>query len=125
MRLNPDCIRDILLILDEEYFIPDSHGYVNQVPPRELLSNKALEKYTPNELLYTIDRLFEAQLLIKGSRYVDADRPYIKDLDPDAYTFIDSIKPVSNWEKIKAAFKQYAPSTIPAIIDLAQKILLK
>lgn len=123
MRLNPDCVRDILIALDEKYLIPDESGFVNPVDSKELLKDDALSSYQQSEILHTIRVLFEVGILDKWKQYVDEDIPRIKDLNQTAYSFLDQIKPISNWEKIKDKLIKSSSVTIPAIIELAKSFI--
>ena len=101
MRLNPDCIRDILLTLDQ-LIVPNEYGLTDEILPEELCSHQQLSCYTQNEILYTVRHLFDEGMLKKGKLYVHESIPHIADITAKGYTFIDTAKSPTAWEKVKS-----------------------
>ena len=69
MKLNLNCIRDILLTLSEK-LIPDESGYIVPLSPSEF-SESELSQYEKNEVMYWIRKLMDEGIIIKGKKYVD------------------------------------------------------
>lgn len=64
MKLNLNCIRDILLTLSEK-LIPDESGYIVPLSPSEF-SESELSQYEKNEVMYWIRKLMDEGIIIKG-----------------------------------------------------------
>lgn len=107
MRLNPDCIRDILLIIDE-IAVPNDYGCIEEIAPEEVVSKMDISKYKQNEIMYTISLLYEEGFLKKGSQYISDPKPYIADITPKGYQFIDSIKSEDSWKRVKSILQTAA-----------------
>ena len=115
MKLNPDCIRDIL-IATSEVLEPDSDGFVSQISPIDFVESK-LTKYSRNESLYWIRQLMDSEILIKGSRYVDEPLANIKDLSLSGYQFIENTSKLSVWNEVRTQLIGLAISNLPTFIQ--------
>lgn len=104
MRLNPDCIRDVLLVVSE-LAIPDNYGYIEEMAPEDVISKMDSSKYEQREIMYTISLLFEENFLKQGSRYITTPIPYIADITTKGYQFIDSVKTEDSWKRAKSLFQ--------------------
>lgn len=104
MRLNPDCIRDILLTIDT-LAIPNTSGHVEEMRPEDIFTAMNSEKYTQNEVLYTISCLCEEGFLKKGKQFIIDSSPRIADITPKGYQFIDFTKSDDSWMCIKNLFQ--------------------
>lgn len=114
MRLNMDCVRDIL-ISSADNLVPDRYGYVSPLDPIQLYQSE-LSQYSQNEVLYWIRQLMESGIIVPGRKYVDDPFPQIKDLSMTGYQFIDSVKSESVWGKIKPKLIECSVSTISSLI---------
>ena len=84
MKLNQDCIRDLLLYLEENLKLND---YLS-------ISNISLKNYSSEELLYTADKLYEAGYL-KCSRkvYDNTDLMiFVSSITYTGHQFLDNIR---------------------------------
>lgn len=125
MRLNPDCIRDILLTLDKK-LIPNENGAVAPLAKNDILEIDSLSKYSQNEILYTISHLFDDGILKKGKTYISDSFSPVADITSKGYELIDEISSNSKWNKIKDALKSVGEITASAILNVAiSKILDK
>lgn len=107
MRLNPDCIRDILLTADENE---------NMYYPGEY---DLLDKYDDQEVIYHINQCYMADLIIKGNSY--DNMCCIRDLTPQGHELVSQIRPEFRWSKITNALLKYG-SSISALIQCAASI---
>ena len=130
MKLNFDCIRDILLRIEENtgyrkscYFydldlfdaIP---GQYNVEPYQVSLS----KDYDNDVLLYHLRYCINAKLLIIPERS-DSDRITIEDLTPSGHDFLASIRKKSNWETIKAVADQVGSRSLPTLSSIASQVI--
>ena len=115
MRLNPDCIRAVLLRLEElpyhaEISIPD-------------LSNQ-IEEFSKEEVEYTCLKLYEAGFILA----TPLPRPSIKhrevfsilDISYAGHQFIETVRDPKAWRSIKkgcASVGNFALKTISAVAE--------
>lgn len=117
MRLNPDCIRDILLSVEESTEVNVLFEY-----NRDERGGTRLGRYDHDVIRYHI-RQCEMAGLITGYREFDAGA-YIKihDLQPEGHAFLADIRPESRWNKLKAHFVSAGVESIPAIVQAAARL---
>lgn len=97
MKLNPDCIRDILLDIEEittpsiSFFYPSTSDQVLRT-----------SAYSQDEVSYHLIQCYYENLLIGFREYNDGSYQ-IDDLSPDGHQFLGSIRSDNIWTKIKPA----------------------
>lgn len=112
MRLNPDCIRDILLHFEKitdgviVYDVDESNSY------------EYLDNYSSEEFMYHIRQCYYNCFFIGEDRgsYIN-----IKDLSPIAHSFLADTRLDNNWNKIKGVAKTLGISSLTALTDIATK----
>lgn len=91
MKLSHECVRDVLMYVEENL----NYGYYMD------FSKVKLESYTQEELLYTADKLLEANFL-SGSRNNFIDNPlpdiHITSLTWEGHQFLDNIRDDGVWK---------------------------
>ncbi len=120
MKLNPDCVRDILLAVEDTTDLNKPFRYSKAGPRHPRIS-----PYTHDELLYHFRQCNEAHLF---SRYVGDDMGrliVISDLSPDGHKFLANIRNNSIWSKLKAAFKSIGANSLPVLIQAVADIVGK
>lgn len=116
MKLNHDCVRDLMIYIEEN--VPyGSFIYVHQIK---------LDQYEQVDLIYTADKLCEA-------RYIKAHRtqglqdefPTIKidSLTWEGHNFLDTIRDITVWERVKEKTSVFASVSLPLIAQLGTQIL--
>lgn len=115
MKLNLNCIRDILLTLSEK-LIPDESGYIVPLSPSEFAESE-LSQYEKNEVTYWIRKLMDEGIIIKGKKYVDSPLPLIKDISMAGYQFIEATEKPSAWNTIKPKLSEIAISSVTTLIN--------
>ena len=115
MKLNQDCIRDLLLYLEETLKLND---YLS-------ISNISLENYSSEELLYTADKLYEAGYL-KCSRkvYDNTDLMiFVSSITYSGHQFLDNIRDDKVFEKTKSILSGFKSVSIEIISETASKVI--
>lgn len=118
MRLNPDCVRDILLTLEEKLTSNDD-GDIEQLTVDEICSFDQLSSYQRSEVIHIVKMLYDSSILKPGKRYVSDICNRVADITPQGYKLIDSIKSQTKWNKIKSYAKPLGELTLKALFDLA------
>lgn len=112
MRLNPDCVRDILLLVEKNTNFKAKFRYDNSRHYEEM------EPYTLNEFFYHVKQC-ELAGLIYGVKCFTMNGLEIKDLTPDGHQFLANIRSDNNWNKTKEIAKNVGSSSLDAIKQIS------
>ena len=116
MRLNPDCIRDILLALEEHI---NNCGIVFSVNDKNELN---LNQYSDDEIEYHIQQCNLSGFFYDYSRQLGGAHR-IKDLTPLAHEFLANIREDNNWNKTKECAKKIGSFSINALMGIASNVV--
>lgn len=111
MKLNYDCIRDILLYVEETITYEK-----DCISLDEILSS--LDKYQPQEVIYHINEL-KSNDYFKGVLYGDNLPLKVADLSPKGRAFLQNIRDNSKWNKIKKNAINLGCSCLTQLADVA------
>lgn len=116
MKLNPDCIRDILLTVEEL-----SNG-INFISSATLI--KQLNKYDPVEIMYHVRQMEMSNLIVLPLNSFALDGSYlIKDLTPQGHQFIANIRQENNWSRTKEIASKVGSTSIDVITTIASNVI--
>ena len=114
MRLNPDCIRDILLTVEENTGYSKFMEYPKSYP--------LLKPYSDEEVLYHIKQCEMSNLLTKVHYYIGGGCS-IQDLTPGGHEFLANIRLDTNWNKTKDIAKTVGSTSLNAITEIASTVI--
>lgn len=118
MRLNSDCVRDILLTIESEC---DFHNEMNYEKEEKTLQQ--LSKYSHEEIIYHI-RQCELSKLILGVTYCDGGSSiFISDLSPEGHKFLANIREETVWNGVKSIAKKVGSTSLPALTQIASNVV--
>lgn len=113
MKLNPDCIRDILLEVE-------SHTHFNSALVIDVDKPNALfESYSWDEIAYHINQCALSDLITGTQIFYDDGYAVIKDLSPDGHTFIANIRSKTHWAAIKKIASTVGSFALPVLQQIA------
>ena len=93
MRLNPDCIRDILLFIEST-----TNSKIRSVGFVSILEN--LSQYDEDTIHYHLYQIKNSELIL--NLHVSGGKPFlIGDLSTKCHEFLENIRSDSNWNKTK------------------------
>lgn len=115
MKLNPDCIRDILLAVEE------LSDYDRSVSDSELSKSKFLISYSENEILYHVRQLTWSKMLQQADFYGECFD--ILDLSPQGHEFLNNIRSDDNWNKTKDFSGKIGSFAISTLQSVASSIM--
>ena len=119
MKLNPDCIRDILFSV-EELSGPDSIITSYELSQTKYLHNR----YSEDEILYHIKQLDWAGYIKTPSKNKTIDGTYfVNDLSPAGHEFISDIRKDTNWNKVKTISKEVGTETLSSLKSIAEGVI--
>lgn len=117
MKLNPDCVRDILLEVEKSStYSQGLHLDIDKNPAM-------LEKYSWDEIAYHIKQcalagLIQSELTFENDRYSE-----IGDITPKGHEFLANIRQDNIWHKTKDFGKKLGVTSLKALTDIAAKIV--
>ncbi len=119
MKLNPECIRDLLLEVEEHVTHFDMYRYDVETLP----SNNRLAKYSANEVFYHAKQCSMSGLLLNVSFVTGETVCYIQDLSPAGHEFLANIRSDSVWNKTKERAKEIGAFSLRSLTDIASNVI--
>lgn len=118
MKLNPDCVRDILLTVEEH----SDYHHVTEYKS-EIHSFPRFRKYTYEEILYHI-RQCEYSSLILGVHYYDGGKHVdIEDLSPDGHNFLANVRQDTIWNNTKSIAAKIGTKSLDALVQISSNVI--
>ncbi len=132
MKLNYDCVRDVLLALEDNLALEEfendgdtslSFSYINI---NGLTKIDNLKKYSKKDILYSVNKLNEAEYISAEGCYGNDTCDYlISDITYKGHEFLQSIKSDTTWNDVKNVTKKVGSISFPIISSIASSILSK
>ena len=117
MRLNPDCVRDILLTIEE---VTDFNNFWEYSSDS---SFKRLEPYSHSEIIYHISQCEKASLIDGVESFDDGESINVGDLTPSGHEFLANIRSESMWNTVKDVGKKVGSSSLSSLLQIASGIV--
>lgn len=116
MRLNMDCIRDILLTVEER------SAYRSMIFfPHVKEQAERLATYSDDEILYHVRQCDQSGLLF-GVRYAPNETIIVQDLRPEGHSFLSDIRPISAWKRAKEIATDVGATALDVMINIASQV---
>lgn len=116
MRLNPDCIRDILLLLEEKI----QYGEIIYINFRNYQAY--CDKYSKDEFFYHLEQCIKFGYIIgEYQLYIFK----IFDLTPKGHLFLADIRSETVWNKTKSIASKIGSISLDVLKDIASDIIVK
>lgn len=116
MRLNPDCLRDVLLIVES------SSAFDKIVTMDDFQQSPSFDSYNVDTWLYHIRQASQADLL-DGTEFTMDGLFLIKDLTPRGHEFLANIREEHNWSKTKHIATKVGSFSISALSSIATNVV--
>ncbi len=120
MRLDMDCLRSILLQVEDKATLDNLVEFPNE------FDADVIQHYTVEALAYHINQCYQAGLLIPE----DDEHPWdfslntlIRDLTPKGHEFLANVRQDTLWNKTKAIAASVGSYSIKAIADIAASVV--
>lgn len=120
MQINIDCVRDLLLVIDE-LFVLDTNGNIVGIPFYKIAQQ--CPKYSKPELKYTLQEMNRANFITLTSTPINNMAIMVHQITKTGYYFLEITKPNENCQKLKTAFSKLAVPTLSALIQAAPTII--
>ena len=120
MKLNMDCVRDVLLTLEEM-------EYGDRPRIVHLAQKDRLSGYSEDEIQYTCIKLLEAGYIEATKINVLNSPPQIVDVSDitfNGHEFLNTVRENKNWEKVKTTAKKAGIFSLKGFYEIAQRVAL-
>lgn len=114
MRLNPDCVRDILLTAESICEFNTPWKYDKSQP----LANR-LENYSYNEIFYHLSQMSKSGLLDNVHIYEELESFFVGDISPSGHAFIANIRNDTFFNKVKNIAKELGLNSLNDFTQIA------
>ena len=132
MKLNPDCIRDILLYLEENLSYTNSLISMehNEIAIHKVISDVNNKySYTKEDIQYSIEKLLEIKFIVvnqlkrNNNGYIIFGN--IFDITWDGHNFLNNVRPKSVWEATKKGASKIGLMSIHSLNMISSKVIDK
>lgn len=117
MKLNLDCVRDILLTVE-------ANDFGNQLTLNSL--HNRIPQYALNEIEYACLKLNEADMIdiqtVNVSRKSVPSVARINELTFYGHEFLDNIRSDEGWKKVSSVSKQFGSASLKVIANIAAEL---
>ena len=115
MRLNNDCVRDLLL------YIEDNSSINNLI----VISQIQVEGYTTDELIYTAMKLEEAGYIkARVSKFISGSTDvYVNEITWNGHKFLDNIRDDGVWKTTKEKISKFSSVSLNIMENVAAQVL--
>lgn len=118
MKLNPDCVRDVLLTVEESCDFKKRLCYDQSGPaPRHL------QKYTHDEIIYHMMQCSLSNLIVGFSSADNGGLITISDLSPDGHKFLANIREDTIWSKTKTVAAKIGSKSLDTLIQISSNVI--
>lgn len=128
MRLNYDCVRDVLLVL-EEILQVRCNGKMycfDNVSIDKICSTLNDKKYSREDIFYSLFNLEQADYI--SAHFIEADSGYVgcfvEFITYQGHEFIEQIKPDTVWNKTKGIVKNIGGASLSIISKIAADVII-
>ncbi|MDT2485041.1 DUF2513 domain-containing protein [Enterococcus avium] len=119
MKLNQDCVRDIMLLIEDEI----SFGSFLRL--NYFLESKKLSKYDRETIKYTLGKLDETGFLKSNTRWVSNDLVDFSTGMPTwkGHEFLDTIRDNTVWKNTKSIVSKFSSVSISMVENIASNVI--
>lgn len=116
MKLNPDCIRDILIVIEEHTSYKIGVSY-----PSDSFSSIS-NLYSDMMIRYHILQASKAGL-IELSQIDSFENMKIDDLTPTGHDFLNNIRSDNTWSSIKSICQKVGSTSLSALVQISTGVI--
>lgn len=135
MKLDHDCIRDLLLYLEDHTGIYkdtiiecDNKFKLFEVSTAQICEEQIFEeKYQPDEIIYTLLKLREAGLIVAKINDMGGGSFFhfrVTDITWQGHEFLGNIRDDTTWNRVKTKSKELGISSVKGLATIAWQLFL-
>lgn len=118
MKLNPDCIRAILLAV-EDVVDPDTPF----IYERGKTIHKSLSKFEHKEILYHFQQCKMSGLIVNLKTYDEGSYIFVGDLSPDGHKFLANVRQDNIWNSTKEIAAKVGSKSLDTLIQISSSVI--
>ena len=118
MKLNHDCIRDVLLYLEDELVLKD--GVMGVVFSGGVVKQLTQKGHSADDILYSIKMLSESYLIDAKDLQANQLMYKIFDITPLGHEYIAGIRSPENWRNIKGLLDKLKNNALSVAFEVAK-----
>ena len=117
MKLNPDCIRDILLSVE------DACDYSRTMQYQKDTAIHRLQKYSHDEIIYHIKQCKLSGLILGVHDYDSGANIMISDLSPAGHALLANVRKDTIWNSTKSIAAKIGSKSLDALIQISSNVI--
>lgn len=123
MKLNPDCIRDVMLAIEIVQNV-DHDLNLYHTDLTHIAQAESLSKYPEEDIAYTILMLTDGGLLTAKPTYADGKiySLYVSGLTFAGHQYLEKIRNADRWVKVKSIGDKIGDYSLSAIEKIAEGV---
>lgn len=134
MKLNLDCIRQILLCVEENTGLRKSCFFIDSgleeaetiignspIPPQDY-QTQLLKKYDNDELIYHVAYCVEAGL-VSTNQPLGLYQTIITNLTPKGHDFLENVRDNKIWSGVKSIASKVGSRSLESVIQISSNVL--
>lgn len=128
MKLDIDCVRDILLDLESKnYYFLDTDGSLTHWPVFLEDLHEDLPSYDLPQIYYTLKMLDDGGYIEYSDSWANNVNIScsVVSLTYQGHQFLETVRPANVWAKLKIALKAVGSFSLPLVQDVGADILRK
>lgn len=128
MKLNPDCLRDVLLCLEENLKMTDGYK-IQSISINQLCNDNNLSNYSKEDIVYSAQQLISVRFIdghiMYGGAKSHITTSSLKDITWNGHQFLNDIRSKSVWEATKEGASKLGTMSVSALTMIASEITKK
>ena len=123
MKLNPDCVRDVLVAI-EELQIVNERGYLDRLRLTDLLTSPLVSAYREGDITYSVKQLSDCGFIQAASvRRMRSEGWLIEDITPAGHEFLQNTRDCTVWAQAKEKAKSAGSFALGVLSAAAASII--
>ena len=124
MKLDPNCIRKVLLFLEREQKMLSS-GHIQRIVAREMAENEAFQEYSIEDVLYTAEKLMEAGFITASHKWnTQTDHLLvITGITYQGHQFLETVRDNKVWGQTKKIAAKVGSFSVKTLASVAEGIV--
>ena len=123
MELNQECIRDLLIYM-EQYQPVRSSGIIQPFKVRRFYTDENAPKYEAAEITVAVQYLNDKKLIVSPNPNSSVSHIQIDRITAKGYDYLGLIRDQSMWHALKKRFGKVFASSGPVIVEMLLKGVL-
>lgn len=136
MKLNLDCVRQILLCVEEHTGLRKSCYFIDSgLEPSEILIGNSptpppeyqielLQHFDNDEIIYHINYCIESGLL-STDQPLGLYRIFVSDLTPKGHDFLENIRDNKIWDGVKNVANKIGAKSLDSVFQISTNIMIQ